>query len=186
VLFAELLERERIQLPQLPRRALLHGHCHQKSLFKLGAEQRLLERLGMRASVPEPGCCGMAGAFGFERGEKYRISQTLAERALLPAVREAPREALLVADGFSCREQIRQGTGRRPLHVAEVAWLARHQAARLPKRLKVAPPLRVRIARAGVLAAAALAAVWAGARQVGGSRGSAHARALPGRRSTNR
>src|SRR6185295_2559286 len=173
VLFAELLEREGIQLPPLSRSALLHGHCHQKSLFKLGAEQRLLERLGLRATVPEAGCCGMAGAFGFERGEKHRISRTLGERALLPAVRAAPKETLLVADGFSCREQIHQGTGRLPLHVAEVAWLARHQAARSLKPMRVTPALQVRLARAGVFAAAAMAAVWMGARHAAG----------PGRRS---
>jgi len=155
VLFSELLEQEHLQLPAFARTALLHGHCHQKSLFKLAPEQRLLQRLGMRASVPEPGCCGMAGAFGFERGEKQEISVKLGERALLPAVRASSPDTLLVADGFSCREQIHQGTGRLPLHVAEVAWLARHQEAHSLAVPKVVPSLRVRLARAGALAAGA-------------------------------
>ncbi|HVE81534.1 MAG TPA: FAD-binding and (Fe-S)-binding domain-containing protein [Myxococcales bacterium] len=158
VLFAELMERENIQLPPLDRDALLHGHCHQKSLFKLESEQRLLQRLGVRAQVPEAGCCGMAGAFGFERGEKHRISMTLGERALLPAVRAAPARTLLVADGFSCREQVAQGTGRRPLHVAEVAWMARHRAAEPSRALACAPPPLRRLLRS----AAAVAAVAAG------------------------
>ena len=67
----------------------------------------------------DSGCCGMAGPFGFER-DKYTVSQTLGERVLLPAVRTADDDTLIVTDGFSCREQIAQGTGRRAVHVAEV------------------------------------------------------------------
>ncbi|HYV48648.1 MAG TPA: FAD-binding and (Fe-S)-binding domain-containing protein [Myxococcaceae bacterium] len=155
VLFAELLEQEHLQLLPFAREALLHGHCHQKSLFKLAPEQRMLQSLGVRASIPEPGCCGMAGAFGFERGEKHEISVKLGERALLPAVRDAAPDTLLVADGFSCREQIHQGTGRLPLHVAEVAWLARHQEARALAVPEVAPSVRVRLARAAAITAGA-------------------------------
>ena len=82
-------------------------------------EVAILERIGLRVESPEPSCCGMAGAFGFER-EHYEVSMRLGERALLPRVREADSETLVIADGFSCREQIRQGTGRLPLHFAEV------------------------------------------------------------------
>ena len=67
----------------------------------------------------DSGCCGMAGPFGFER-DKYAVSQTLGERVLLPAVRDADPETVVVTDGFSCREQIAQGTGRRAVHLAEV------------------------------------------------------------------
>jgi Fe-S oxidoreductase len=67
----------------------------------------------------DSGCCGMAGPFGFER-DKYEVSQTLGERVLLPAVRAAAQEDIIVTDGFSCREQIAQGTSRRAMHVAEV------------------------------------------------------------------
>src|SRR5205814_827304 len=67
-------------------------------------------------------CCGMAGGFGFER-EHYEISRKCGERALLPRVRTAPKDALVIADGFSCREQIRQGSDRQALHFAQVAQL---------------------------------------------------------------
>ncbi len=98
--------------------ALLHGHCHHKALGKLGAERRYLEQLCDTVTVPDTGCCGMAGPFGFER-EKYEISQKLGERVLLPAVRRSSPETLVVSGGFSCREQIEQGTGRRAIHIAE-------------------------------------------------------------------
>ena len=99
--------------------ALLHGHCHHKALGRLDAERGYLEQACGTVTVPDTGCCGMAGPFGFER-EKYTVSQKLGERVLLPAVRAAGAETLVVTGGFSCREQIRQGTGKRALHVAEV------------------------------------------------------------------
>ena len=112
----------------LPRRlatpAVLHGHCHQKATVGMEAEEATLRSIGLEPAQPEPGCCGMAGAFGFERGEHYELSQTIGERALLPAVRSAPEDALLIADGFSCREQISQATGRPALHLAEALELA--------------------------------------------------------------
>jgi FAD/FMN-containing dehydrogenase/Fe-S oxidoreductase len=110
--------------PALSRRlkatAVMHGHCHQKALVGMDADEAVLRSIGLSPSAPEPGCCGMAGSFGFERGEHYELSMKIGERALLPAVRSAPEDALVVASGFSCREQITQGTGRRPLHLAEV------------------------------------------------------------------
>jgi len=106
-------------LPALPTPALVHGHCHHKALFEFGSEEELLRRLGLALSIPDPGCCGMAGSFGFEAGRNHELSVRIGERALLPAVRQAPEEALIVADGFSCREQIEQCTGRRTMHVAE-------------------------------------------------------------------
>ena len=98
---------------------LLHGHCHHKALGKLDAERAYLEQACGSVVVPDTGCCGMAGPFGFER-EKYEVSQKLGERVLLPAVRAVGEETLVVSGGFSCREQIAQGTGRRALHIAEV------------------------------------------------------------------
>ena len=83
------------------------------------AEVALLERAGGRVSVLDSGCCGMAGPFGFEK-EKFAISQALAERVLLPAVRDAAPDTILVADGFSCREQIAQNSSRKVLHFAQV------------------------------------------------------------------
>ncbi len=112
-------------LPQLPRKALLHGHCHHKSIMKMTAEESLLHRIGIDFTAPAPGCCGMAGSFGFERDkDKYDISQAIGELELLPAVRKAPANWLIIADGFSCREQIAQSTNRRALHLAEVLQMA--------------------------------------------------------------
>jgi Fe-S oxidoreductase len=110
-------------LPQFKRKALLHGHCHHKSIMKMTAEESLLRRIGIDFQAPAPGCCGMAGSFGFEY-DKYDVSAAIGELELLPAVRKAPPEWLIIADGFSCREQIAQGTGRRALHLAEVLQMA--------------------------------------------------------------
>ncbi|HEV2396567.1 MAG TPA: FAD-linked oxidase C-terminal domain-containing protein [Candidatus Sulfotelmatobacter sp.] len=115
-------------IPQLPRKALLHGHCHHKSIMKMTAEESLLRRLGVDFNSPAPGCCGMAGSFGFER-EKYEVSQAVGELELLPAVRQAPADWLIIADGFSCREQIAQSTDRRALHLAEVLQMALQPSA---------------------------------------------------------
>jgi FAD/FMN-containing dehydrogenase/Fe-S oxidoreductase len=123
-------------LPRLQRRALVHGHCHQKALMKLTAEERVLQRLGLDYEVPESGCCGMAGAFGFEGGDHYEVSIACGERVLLPKVREAGADTLVVANGFSCRKQIELTTDRRALHLAHVLDLAQREAdgARLPAR----------------------------------------------------
>jgi FAD/FMN-containing dehydrogenase/Fe-S oxidoreductase len=110
--------------------AVLHGHCHQKALVGMAAEEAALRSIGLDPAQPEPGCCGMAGAFGFERGEHYELAMKIGERALLPAVRSAPGDALLIADGFSCREQIAQSTGRRALHLAEILELTLRPPAR--------------------------------------------------------
>jgi FAD/FMN-containing dehydrogenase/Fe-S oxidoreductase len=105
--------------PQTPgRKLLLHGHCHHKSVMKMSDELRLLRATGSEVEYLDSGCCGMAGPFGFER-EKYHISQTIGERVLLPAVRKAAKETLIVSDGFSCREQVAQNSSRRAIHLAE-------------------------------------------------------------------
>src|SRR6185436_8306130 len=123
-------------------RALVQGHCHHRALFGLDDEQRALASLGLDVEVLDAGCCGMAGSFGFEAGQKYELSLQIAERKLLPAVRAAP-DRLLVADGFSCREQIRQATGRSPLHLAEVLRLGlRAQAQNAPPPTPI-PPARL-------------------------------------------
>jgi FAD/FMN-containing dehydrogenase/Fe-S oxidoreductase len=106
--------------PLSPAPAILHGHCHMKATVGMAAEESVLRSIGIEPSQPEPGCCGMAGAFGFERGEHYELSMKIGERNLLPAVRAAALDQLVIADGFSCREQIAGATGRRPLHLAEV------------------------------------------------------------------
>jgi FAD/FMN-containing dehydrogenase/Fe-S oxidoreductase len=122
-LLSEFLEAQNVPLPHLNRKAILHGHCHQKSIMKMTTEESLLRRLGIDFQSPAPGCCGMAGSFGFER-DKYEISQAIGELELLPAVRQAPADWLIIANGFSCREQIAQGTSRHALHLAEVLQMA--------------------------------------------------------------
>jgi FAD/FMN-containing dehydrogenase/Fe-S oxidoreductase len=118
-LLSEFLEERQVPLPKLECNAILHGHCHQKSIMKMTAEESLLRRMGVDFQSPAPGCCGMAGSFGFER-DKYDVSMAIGELELLPAVRQAPADWLIIANGFSCREQIAQGTGRQSLHLAEV------------------------------------------------------------------
>jgi FAD/FMN-containing dehydrogenase/Fe-S oxidoreductase len=120
-LLSEFLEKRAadFELPKLPVKALIHGHCHHKSLMKMTDEESVLRRMGIDWSAPAPGCCGMAGSFGFDK-EKYDVSMAIGELELLPAVRQAPADSLIIADGFSCREQIAQCTDRHSLHLAEV------------------------------------------------------------------
>ena len=113
-----------LQFARPARRALLHGHCHQKSVIGFeGAQALLRESLELDLQVPDTGCCGMAGSFGFE-ARKYEVSMRCAERVVLPAVRAAANDTLIVTDGYSCREQIVQATGRRVLHSAELLRMA--------------------------------------------------------------
>ena len=88
----------------------------------LSDEESLLHKMGAELQSIDSGCCGMAGPFGFER-DKFAVAQAVGERVLLPAVRNTPAEALIVSDGFSCREQILQATGRQALHLAEAIQL---------------------------------------------------------------
>jgi len=96
--------------------------------MKMTAEESILRRIGVDFLSPAPGCCGMAGSFGFEH-DKYDLSMAIGELELLPAVRRAPSDWLIVADGFSCREQIAQGSDRHALHVAEVLQMATNAGA---------------------------------------------------------
>jgi FAD/FMN-containing dehydrogenase/Fe-S oxidoreductase len=122
---AEFLQRHAADwdVPKLRRRALVHGHCHQKAVMGMSAEQRLYERMGLEAEFLDAGCCGLAGSFGFET-EHHDISVRIAEHKLLPIVRDAAPETLLIADGFSCKTQVEQLTDRRPLHTAQVIKMA--------------------------------------------------------------
>lgn len=130
-LLSEFLNREvnDYQPPRLRRKALVHGHCHHKAIMKMDDEVKCLEKLGLDFQVIDSGCCGMAGSFGFER-EHYDVSMAVGELALLPAVRNAAKDELIVANGFSCREQIRQATDRRALHLAQVIQLAQREESR--------------------------------------------------------
>jgi FAD/FMN-containing dehydrogenase/Fe-S oxidoreductase len=126
LMFEEFLAREaeagRLKLPLAPvaARALLHGHCHQKSFAALGAAERVLRLVpDLKVETIESSCCGMAGAFGYA-AETIEASLAMGELSLLPAVRKAAPDTLIVADGTSCRHQIGDGTGREALHVARV------------------------------------------------------------------
>jgi FAD/FMN-containing dehydrogenase/Fe-S oxidoreductase len=101
------------------RRVVVHGHCHQKTQMTMKDDMRLLSATGAAVELLDSGCCGMAGPFGFEK-DKFEVSQTLAERVLMPAVRAAASEDIIVTNGFSCREQISQNSDRCAVHLAEV------------------------------------------------------------------
>jgi Fe-S oxidoreductase len=100
--------------------AVAQTHCHQYAEMGFDADRSLLGRLGVETDVLDSGCCGLAGNFGFEKGH-YGVSMAAGERVLLPAVRRAGDETAVLADGFSCRTQIRQATRRQPVHLAELA-----------------------------------------------------------------
>lgn len=117
--------------PALHRKALVQGHCHHKAILGFHDDQQLLAGMGLDVDVLDSGCCGMAGAFGYERAH-HAVSMACAERVLLPAVRRAAQDTLIVADGFSCREQIRQSSARSALHTAQLLQLASSQGPRGP------------------------------------------------------
>lgn len=110
---------ERFALGKQSGRALVQAHCHHHAVLGFDAELHLLQELGLEVERPPQGCCGMAGAFGFAV-ETHDVAVAIGERVLLPAVRNALADTLIIADGFSCREQIEQGTGRSTIHLAEL------------------------------------------------------------------
>jgi FAD/FMN-containing dehydrogenase/Fe-S oxidoreductase len=125
-MFEEFLAREaragKLNLPLMPTpaRAMLHGHCHQKSFAAMSDVEAVLRLVpGLKVETIESSCCGMAGSFGYQ-AETVDVSLAMAELSLLPAVRTAPDDAIIVADGTSCRHQIHDGTGRMAVHVARV------------------------------------------------------------------
>ncbi|HEX4040211.1 MAG TPA: FAD-linked oxidase C-terminal domain-containing protein, partial [Xanthobacteraceae bacterium] len=130
LLFEEFLAREAkagklaLKLAPIARRALLHGHCHQKSFDTMSSVERTLKLVPeLAVETIESSCCGMAGAFGFH-ADTIDVSRAMGELSLLPAVRQAPDDAIIVADGTSCRHQIHDGAGRDAVHVARVLAMA--------------------------------------------------------------
>lgn len=117
--FAEFLQRSGWQPPQVGGEALVQPHCHQHAVLGFDADRAVMRAAGIDAVVPDAGCCGLAGNFGFEP-DHYELSQAVGERVLLPAVRAADPSTQVLADGFSCRTQIAHGTDRRPLHLAQL------------------------------------------------------------------
>jgi FAD/FMN-containing dehydrogenase/Fe-S oxidoreductase len=164
--------------PSLYRRALVHGHCHHKSIMRMGGEEKILRQMGLDyGKVLDSGCCGMAGSFGFEDGH-YDISMKVGAQRLFPAVGEAARDTIIIADGFSCRHQISEATSRQAVHLAQALKMAidsgpegpiggfpevRYPAVRPdgPERMKQT----LRTAAVGGLCLAGIAALgWAGRR----------------------
>jgi Fe-S oxidoreductase len=126
VLFEEFLAAEadagrlNLKLQPIAAQALLHGHCHQKAFGAMSSVERTLKLVpGLQLQTVESSCCGMAGSFGYE-DEHYEVSMKMAETSLLPAVRAASADTIVVADGTSCRHQIEHGAQRSALHVARV------------------------------------------------------------------
>ena len=172
---AEFLEKKLpgYQPPQLKRRAIVQGHCHQKAIMRMKEEEAVMEKMGLDHDVLESGCCGMAGSFGFEK-EKYEVSIACGERALLPEVRKAGLATIVMADGFSCKEQIAQETNRHALHLAEVLALGlqekkESQPVMYPERQFVEPRKaaqkksmwRAGLVTLGAIACAGGALAWA-------------------------
>ncbi len=119
-------------MPKLLRKAIVHGHCHQEATVGMSAEQKVYERMGLDYEVLDSGCCGLAGSFGFEK-EHHEISLAIGEHKLMPMVRDASEDTLVIADGFSCKTQVEQMTERRPLHTAQVIKMAiEHGAEGVP------------------------------------------------------
>jgi Fe-S oxidoreductase len=126
VLFEEFLAREaeagrlKLALRPVAKQALLHGHCHQKSFGAMGAVEAALKLVpGLQVETVDSSCCGMAGSFGYG-ADTIDVSLAMGELSLLPAVRKAAPDTLVVADGTSCRHQIHEGAGRQAIHVARV------------------------------------------------------------------
>jgi FAD/FMN-containing dehydrogenase/Fe-S oxidoreductase len=135
-----LVEHSQFEFPKLNRKAIVHGHCHDKAVMKMKSEAELYESLGLEFELLDSGCCGMAGSFGFEI-EHYEVSEKCGERILLPRVRETPTEHFVIADGFSCREQIEQLANRRAWHTAEVLLKVLKEGSREnPRGKKIKSP----------------------------------------------
>lgn len=130
-LLGDFLHGQGYQPPRLEIDVLVHAHCHQKSLFGTRGDTALLQAMGARAVHLDSGCCGMAGSFGFNPAHAD-LSDAVGERVLLPAVRAASAATVVLTNGFSCREQIRQGAGREVMHLAELLQMAHDRAAAAP------------------------------------------------------
>jgi FAD/FMN-containing dehydrogenase/Fe-S oxidoreductase len=140
--------------PRLARKALVHGHCHHKSVLHFEGEVDLLKKAGVDCDVPDSGCCGMAGSFGYE-ADHYDVGLACGERVLLPAVRAAAPDELIVTDGFSCREMILQETGRRAIHTAQALQMGLNNGA-VPESVERTPRIPLALVAAGALLAGAL------------------------------
>ena len=178
--FGEFCTAFGIKPPRLHGRAILWGHCHQRATGGVEPDEQLLQQMGLEVRNLKGGCCGLAGSWGFEAG-KHGISMDCGEQALLPAIRQAEPDTLVVADGFSCQTQIADaGTGRRALHTAQVMAMAREPGRVTAHDLVAAagqdrrprPGIPRRLARTGLPALTAAAGL-AGLAALAGSRAAA-------------
>jgi Fe-S oxidoreductase len=165
--FVEFLaERTDWQPPKLDARAVVQGHCHHRAAEKdMAHDRKLLDRLGVDYEILDTGCCGMAGSFGYHAGRQYDVSVAVARHSLLPKLEQTPQATVVVADGFSCRGQIEQLGGRKPVHIAQLVRRALREGGRtgpeaaepgeLPRRRRIllAAGLVGAVAAAGAVAA---------------------------------
>ena len=161
--------------PKLLRKAIVQGHCHHKAIMRMYDEETVMKKMGLDFELLDSGCCGMAGSFGYE-ADKYDVSIACGERALLPAVRKAGLSALVMADGFSCKEQITQDTPRQALHLAVVMQMALRDASGSRQMYPEQETVRMRVEaqrrsmrRAAVvtgLIVGAIALLWQGYRRI--------------------
>ncbi len=157
--------------PKLERKALLQMHCHQRAVLSPDAEEKMLKAMGLELIPNKSGCCGEAGAFGYEE-EHYDVAMKIGEQELLPAVRKLAKDALVISDGFSCRLQVQHGAGRWAMHPAEVLLMARQAGGNLPREVPerryleagAKPGATAALAGAGALAASVALGVWLGTR----------------------
>jgi FAD/FMN-containing dehydrogenase/Fe-S oxidoreductase len=175
------------EMPRLERKALVHFHCHQRATSDTDCDRAILDRLGLDYEVLDTGCCGLAGSFGYERGDRYEVSIKAGEQTLLPRIRESSPHTLVLTDGFSCHSQIDHGTERGALHLAQAIQMALREgpngpSTRFPEARYLQQPEthdKTR-GRAGMAAGAVLALGGLGAiarRQLRGA-----GVAMPGRR----
>jgi FAD/FMN-containing dehydrogenase/Fe-S oxidoreductase len=134
----EFLEKQApdFKVPQMKQKAIVHGHCHHRSIMKMDCEKKVLDKTKLDYEILPTTCCGMAGYFGYEKGTHYDVSIKAGEQLLLPKVREADEATVIIADGFSCREQIDQETNRKAMHLAQVLQMGLHEnrAMQFPER----------------------------------------------------
>jgi Fe-S oxidoreductase len=122
-LLGDFLVAQNYAPPPFAADVLVHEHCHQKALFGTKGDQELLRSMGAKHRTLDSGCCGMAGSFGFNP-EHAELSMAIGEQVLLPAARNASESTFILTNGFSCREQIEQGAGRKAVHIAELLDIA--------------------------------------------------------------
>jgi Fe-S oxidoreductase len=161
------------RLPKLHSKVLMHAHCHHKAIIKRARhEQELLKKMGADLRETTSGCCGMAGSFGFE-SDKYDVSVQVGEHSLLPTVRREDLSTPIVADGFSCREQVTQLSNRHPLHFAELLKLAikgNGLGVRSMPENEILAPQRAAVRKSKIRAGLALGAIAGGVALLGWSR----------------